>query len=75
MKDKKWESILNVKMIKVMHGLLRIALLFYLKLVLTAFGFSLDDYYPYDANEMIYGSQMTVAWHVDDFKISHHSKK
>eukprot|EP00956_Cyclotella_meneghiniana_P002566 scaffold3022_cov42-Cyclotella_meneghiniana.AAC.2 len=75
-KTKKGESILYVKMLKAMYGLLRSALLFYLKLVkdLTDFGFELNPYDPCVANKMVNGTQMTVVWHVDDLKVSHKSK-
>lgn len=47
-KSKKGESLLYVKMKKAMYGLLRSALLFYLKLVkdLTDFGFTINPYDP-----------------------------
>ena len=72
-KSSKGESILYVRMLKAMYGLLRSALLFYLKLVrdLVEFGFTLNDYDPCVANKTVKGHQMTVAWHVDDLKISH----
>ena len=34
-------------------------------------GFQVNPYDPYVANKQIKGSQMTVAWHVDDLKVSH----
>jgi hypothetical protein len=76
-KTAKGESILYVRMLKAMYGLLRSALLFYLKLVkdLTDFGFELNPYDPCVANKMVDGKQMTVVWHVDDLKISHKSAK
>jgi hypothetical protein len=76
-KSKKGESILYVKMLKAMYGLLRSALLFYLKLVkdLTDYGFKLNPYNLCVANKMVDGKQMTVVWHVDDLKISHMSKQ
>jgi hypothetical protein len=60
-------------MLNAMYGLLRSALLFYLKLVkdLTEFGFKLNPYNPCVANKMVDSVQMTVVWHVDDLKISH----
>ena len=72
-KSKKGESILYVKMLKAMYGLLRSALLFYLKLVddLKAYGFELNPYDPCVANKTVNGKQMTVCWHVDDLKVSH----
>jgi hypothetical protein len=75
-KTKKGESILYAKMLKAMYGLLRSALLFYLKLVrdLVDFGFELNPYNPCVANKMGDGLQMTVVWHVDDLKVSHLSE-
>ena len=48
-------------------------LLFYRKLLtkLEDFGFAVNPYDPLVANKMLNGSQMTVAWHVDDLKIYH----
>jgi hypothetical protein len=70
---KKGEKLLYVKMMKAMYGLLRAALLFYLKLRgdLEEFGFTMNEYDPCVANKMINGKQMTVTWHVDDLKASH----
>jgi hypothetical protein len=72
-KNEKGESILYVRMLKAMYGLLRSALLFYLKLVkdLKADGFTMNEYDPCVANKMVNGTQMTVCWHVDDLKVSH----
>jgi hypothetical protein len=69
-KNEKGESILYVRMLKAMYGLLRSALLFYLKLVedLKADGFTMNEYDPCVANKMVNGTQMTVCWHVDDLK-------
>ena len=76
-KTAKGESIMYVKMKKAMYGLLRSALLFYLRLVkdLQEFGFELNPYDPCVANKVIDGTQMTVAWHVDDLKISHQKRE
>ena len=76
-KSKKGESILYVRMKKAMYGLLRSALLFYLRLVkdLKDFGFELNPYDPCVANKMVDGEQLTVVWHVDDLKMSHKKKE
>jgi hypothetical protein len=49
------------------------AMLFYKKLKndLIEIGFELNPYDPCVANKIVNGSQMTVCWHVDDFKVSH----
>ena len=67
------EPILCVRLLKALYCLLRLALLFYKKLRadLENVGFEVNPYDPCVANKMINGSQMTVTWHVDDFKISH----
>jgi hypothetical protein len=71
--DRQGTAILYVKMQKAIYGLLRSALLFYMKLVadLENIGFVLNPYDPCIANKVINGNQMTVCWHVDDLKISH----
>ena len=67
------EIILCIKMQKVIHGLVRSAILFYLKLRkdLEEFGFIVNDYDPYVVNKIVSRTKMTVVWHVDDLKISH----
>ena len=67
------EPILYVRLFKALYGLSRPALLFYKKLRrdLENMGFEVNPYNPCIAKKMINGSQMTVTWHVDDFKISH----
>jgi hypothetical protein len=67
------EKLLYVKMLKAMYGLMRAALLFYLKLRadLEEYGFAMNEYDPCVANKMINGKQLTVTWHVDDLKASH----
>ena len=58
---------------KALYGLLKSALLFYLKLSkdLKDMGFVINPYDPCVANKMIQGHQMTVCWHVDNLKVSH----
>ena len=34
-------------------------------------GFKLNPYDPCVANKLVKGSQMTIAWYVDDLRISH----
>ena len=64
---------LYVQMNKALYGLLQSALLFYKKLQrdLEGYGFVINPYDPCVANTTINGHQMTVAWHVDDLKVSH----
>ena len=53
--------------------MLKSVLLFYKKLRndLESEGFKINPYNPCVANEIINGSQMMIAWHLDDLKISH----
>ena len=71
--DAKVRVELYVKVHKALYGLLRSALLFYLKLVgdLKRFGFVLNPYDPCVANKDINGEQMTVVWHIDNLQVSH----
>ena len=34
-------------------------------------GFKLNPYDPCVANKIVHGKQLTIAWHVDDLKVSH----
>jgi hypothetical protein len=71
--DNKGDSILYVKLQKALYGCLRIALLFYLKLVkdLETEGYEINPYGPCVANKTVAGTQFIVTWHVDDLKLSH----
>jgi len=53
------------------------SLLYYRKFCasLTSIGFEFNPYDPCVANKMINGKQMTIAFHVDDCKISHEDPK
>jgi hypothetical protein len=61
---------------KALYGTLKAARLFYEDLTshLKELGFEANPYDPCVMNRMIQGSQCTIAWHVDDLKISHKSK-
>ena len=71
--SKKGDPVLHVKLNRAIYGLLKSVLLFYNKLVseLTEYGFEINLYDPCVANKTINGSQMAVAWHVDNLKVSH----
>ena len=71
--DAKGHPELYVMVQKAIYGVLRSALLFYLKLVndLEDCGFQLNPYDPCVANMDIGGKQMTMIWHVDDTHASH----
>ena len=36
-----------------------------------AIGFKLNPYDPCVANKIVHSKQLTIAWHVDDLKVSH----
>ena len=73
MTDHNGQSILCVKIHKALYGLLMIMLLFYKKFVTDLEQYSpvLNPYDPFVANKKIDGHEMTVTWHIDDFKVSH----
>ena len=64
---------LYVRLVKAIYGCVKSALLWYNLFVtkLKKMGFVLNEYDPCIANCMIDGSQCTIAWYVDDNKISH----
>jgi hypothetical protein len=69
----KGEKVLYVELLKALYGTLRAARLFWEKLSgkLKEWGFVPNPYDSCVANKMINGKQLTVAWHVDDLKVSH----
>ena len=81
-KYKKYIKILNdgrrvlyLELEKVMYGCLKSARLFWdhLSNFLSKMGFKQNNYDLCVANKEIDGNICTVAWHVDDLKISHKS--
>ena len=64
--------VLNVRLQKALCGCLKSAILFYKKLVgdLEAYGFRINPYDQCVDNNIIYGKQPKVFWHVDNLKIS-----
>jgi hypothetical protein len=75
--NKKGETVLYVKLLNALYGILKAALLFYKKLIkdLMGIGFKLNPYDPCVANKIVNGKQMTLCWHVDDMQVSHFEKK
>jgi hypothetical protein len=53
------------------------SLLYYCKFTksLTSVGFKINPYDPCVANKIVNGTQMTICFHVDDCKLSHHSSR
>jgi hypothetical protein len=72
----KGRSVLYLRLQNALYGMMKSALLFYRKLVpdLQEMGFEINPYDPCVANKMVYGTQMTIRWHVDDSMISHLSQ-
>ena len=73
----KKEKVLYVHVKKAIYGMIQSSLMFYKKLRadLESEGFKINPYDPCIANKMINGKQMTIAWHVDDLKVSHKQEK
>ena len=71
------ETVIYVELLKALYGTMRAARLFWEKLSkqLVDWGFKINPYDRCVANKMINGTQCTVAWHVDDVKISHVEKE
>ena len=67
------EKILCMKVQKVLNGMLKSKLLFYLKLKANfkEAGFHINPYDPCVSKKIIDGEQMTIVRHVDDLKVSH----
>ena len=66
-------KVLYVRLIKAIYGCVQSALLWYemFHSHLKEIGFELNPYDPCIANKIIEGTQCTIAWYVDDTKISH----
>lgn len=75
--NSKGETVLYVKLLNALYGIMKTALLFYQKFVadLESIGFQLNPYDPCVANKTVHGKQLTVVWHVDDLKVSHVTPK
>ena len=71
--NNKGETILYVRLLNALYGLLKAALLYYRKFVadIKSIGFELNPYDRCVANKMVNGKQLTLVWHVDDLKVSH----
>ena len=73
----KGQTILYVRLQNALYGIIKAALLFYQRFVkdLKSIGFVLNPCDPCAANKIVNGDQLTVAWHVDDLKVSHKDLK
>jgi hypothetical protein len=67
------KKVLYLQLKKALYGCVRSALLWYELFAgtLKKMGFELNPYDPCIANKVIEGAQCTIAWYVDDTKISH----
>jgi hypothetical protein len=66
-------KVLYLRLLKALHGCVKSALLWYELFTgtLRGSGFELNPYDACVANKMVDGKQCTIAWFVDDNKISH----
>ena len=66
-------KVLYMLVLRSIYGCIDAAMLWYELYTkeLKNMGFKLNEYDPCVANKLIDGSQCTIAWHVDDNKISH----
>ena len=73
----KGRPVMYVKLKKALYGTIQAAMLFWKKLskTLISWGFKINPYDWCVANKTVKGKQLTVAWHVDDLKISHADEK
>jgi hypothetical protein len=76
-RDKKGMKQILVQCQNALYGTMVASLLYYRKFVksLTDVGFIINPYDPCVANKIIEGKQMTICFHVEDCKLSHHKKK
>ena len=68
------KKVMYAELLKALYGTLRAARLFWEKLqakLVNEWGFTPNRYDSCVVNKMVGGRQLTVAWHVDDLKISH----
>ena len=72
------KKVMYVELLKALYGTLRAARLFWEKLhtkLVNEWGFIPNRYDSCVVNKMVDGRQLTVAWHVDDLKISHEKEE
>ena len=71
--NRKGETVLYLRALNAIYGIMKAALLFYQKFVgdLMTIGLELNPYDPCATNKTTNRKQLTVVWHVDDIKVSH----
>ena len=67
------KHVLYLQLLKALYGCVKAALIWYtlFSTMLKKIGFKLNPYDKCVANKVINGAQCTIAWYVDDNKISH----
>jgi hypothetical protein len=77
MTDKKGMKQLLVKYQNALYGTMVASLLYYCKFTksLMSVGFKINPYNPCIMNKTANGTQITICFHVDDCKSSHHSSR
>ena len=77
MTDKKGMKQLLVQCQNALYGTMVASLLYYRKFTksLVSVRFEINPYNPCVANKTVNGTQMTICFHVDDCKLSHHSSR
>jgi hypothetical protein len=77
MTNKKGMKQLMVQCQNALYGTMVAYLLYYHKFTksLTSVGFKINPYDPCIANKTVNGTQMTICFHVDDCKLSHHGSR
>ena len=77
MTDKKGMKQLLVQCQNALYGTMIASLLYYCKFTksLASVGFTINPYDPCIANKTVNGPQMTICFHVDGCKLSHHSSR
>ena len=72
------QPVLYTELNKALYGTLLAVLLFWQKLSIFLTkkdGFVQNEYDWYDVNKIVSGKQCTVAWYVDDIKMSHETEQ
>ena len=77
MTDKKGMKQLLVQCQNALYGTMIASLLYYCKFTksLVSVRFEINPYNPWVANKTVNGMQMTIFFHMDDCKLSHHSSR
>ncbi len=73
--NKAGQKVLLVQCLNAVYGTMVAALLYYKKFVwsLTKQGYKINPYNGCVANKVVKGMQVTICFHIDDYKISHKS--